>query len=76
LSRRARCLAALPISPSWLTIHVFLLSMDHLLHLFPRGKTQSNWSMHPRYVIGYHEEDPQIRSFIFRTEAVSWWEKQ
>jgi Holliday junction resolvase-like predicted endonuclease len=55
-------------------IHTFLLSMNHLLKLFPKGKTQSNWSMHPRNVIGYHEEDPDIKSFVFRTEAVSWWQ--
>ena len=54
------------------TIRGYILSMDHLLKLFPKGKTASGWKMSKRYLEQY-SKDPQIKKFIFTTETTHWW---
>jgi len=46
--------------------------MAHLLELFPKGKTASGWKMSKGYLDKY-SNDPQIKSFVLRTETTSWW---
>ena len=53
-------------------IIVFLLSKDHLLQLYPLGKTGVAWKMTSRAVEGYLEDsDIKIVRFQHTTEA--WW---
>ncbi|KPK88746.1 hypothetical protein AMJ80_10670 [bacterium SM23_31] len=54
------------------TIRGFLVSMDYLLELFPRGKTATGWKMKKKYLKQY-EEDPDIKTFEFKTKTSHWW---
>jgi len=54
------------------TIRAFLVSMGHFLELFPKGKTASGWKMRSSYIRQY-EADPEVKSFVFRTETANWW---
>lgn len=54
------------------TIRGFLLSMNHLLEIFPKGKTQVGWKMRKRNLEQY-SSDPEIKTFIFKTETTNWW---
>jgi len=53
-------------------IRGFILPMDHLLALFPRGKTASGWKMTPQYLDRY-ERDPEVKMLEFKTTTVRWW---
>ncbi len=50
----------------------YILSMDHLLELFPNRKLASGWKMNKSYVERY-SKDPEIKSFVFKTETTNWW---
>lgn len=54
------------------TIRGFILSMDHLLKISPKGKTASGWKMSKRYLELY-EKDPDIKMFEFKTRTTRWW---
>ncbi|MCX5677279.1 MAG: hypothetical protein NTX87_20020 [Planctomycetota bacterium] len=54
------------------TIRAFILRMNRLLALFPRGKTASGWKMTKRYLRRY-EEDPEIKMCEFSTRTKKWW---
>jgi len=54
------------------TIQGFVLPMDHLLALFPKGQTASGWKMTKRY-LGRYAEDPEIKIFEFSTKTQKWW---
>jgi Holliday junction resolvase-like predicted endonuclease len=54
------------------TIRGFILSMDHLLKISPKGKTSSGWKMSKRYLELY-EKDPDIKMFEFKTRTTRWW---
>jgi len=54
------------------TIRGFMLPMNHLLALFPKGKTASGWKMTDQYLKRY-EHDPEIKMFEFKTRTIRWW---
>jgi Holliday junction resolvase-like predicted endonuclease len=54
------------------TIRGFILSVKHLLALFPKGKTACGWKMTPPYQQRY-EQDPEIKTFEFKTKTTRWW---
>ncbi len=53
-------------------INVFLLSMQHLLQMHPRGGKTINWSMGPKALAEY-SADPHIKHFVFNTDTKCWW---
>lgn len=54
------------------TITAFILSMEKLLDLFPRGRTSLGWKMSPSWLARYRA-DPEIKSFRFEHATTSWW---
>jgi Holliday junction resolvase-like predicted endonuclease len=54
------------------TIRGFILPMDTLLDLFPKGKTASGWKMSERYLRQY-ESNQHIMAFEFKTKTTNWW---
>jgi hypothetical protein len=54
------------------TIRGYILSMAHLLEIFPKGRTASGWKMTQRYLEQY-AADPQIQTFEFQTKTTKWW---
>ncbi len=52
-------------------VRAFLLSMKHLLKLFPKGQTASSWKMSKRYLEKY-SRDPEIKWFTLTTTANNW----
>ena len=54
------------------TIRGFLLSMEHLLAIFPKGETAVGWKMTGSHLERYYE-DPKIKTFIFKTKTPNWW---
>ena len=54
------------------TIRGFILSMAHLLQLFPKGKAASGWKMSKPYLDKY-SYDQQIMGFLFTTKTTNWW---
>lgn len=54
------------------TVRGFIISMDHLLKLFPKGKKASGWKMRKKYLEQY-SKDSQIKTFVFATETTRWW---
>jgi hypothetical protein len=57
------------------TLRGFILPMDHLLTMFPRGKTVAAWKMTGPYIEKY-AVDPLIQTFEFHTETIKWWSQQ
>jgi len=53
-------------------IRVFILSMKHLLKLFPPTRTSVGWKMRPTHLARY-AEDPKIMVFELKTNTVRWW---
>ena len=53
-------------------IRGYILSMEHLLKIHPKGKRASDWKMGKAYVDKY-SKDKQIKSFVFKTETTNWW---
>ncbi len=56
-------------------IRGYILSMAHLLRLFPKGKTASGWKMSKSYIERY-SQDPEIKSFVLKTQTTKWWNGQ
>ncbi len=54
------------------TFHGFILSMSHLLEIFPKGKTASGWKMTKQHINNY-KQDPNIKMFEFKTNTIKWW---
>lgn len=54
------------------TVRGFILSMAHILQLFPKGKMTSEWKMSKPHLDKY-AHDQQIRSFLFTTKTTNWW---
>ena len=55
------------------TIRGFILSMEHLLELFPQGRNVTGWKMTDHYLRRY-AEDPAIKTFEFETKNTTrWW---
>jgi Holliday junction resolvase-like predicted endonuclease len=53
-------------------VRVFILPMQKLLTLFPKGKAASGWKMSEPYLQLY-SADPDIQSFEFQTKTAKWW---
>jgi Holliday junction resolvase-like predicted endonuclease len=53
-------------------IKMFILSMEHLLQLFPIRKTTSAWKMTDKYIENYMK-DPKIQKVIFKHKTIKWW---
>ena len=53
------------------TIRGFILPMERLLTLFPKGRAVVGWKMTARYLVQY-KGDPQIKSFEFKTKTGKW----
>jgi Holliday junction resolvase-like predicted endonuclease len=53
-------------------ITMFILSMEKVLGLFPRGQTASGWKMTDKDLNEYRK-DPDIRSVEFDYETIRWW---
>jgi hypothetical protein len=54
-------------------IRAFILSLEHLLHLFPPTATSVGWKMTPKHLAAYYD-DPEIKIFELRTASPRWWE--
>ena len=54
-------------------IRVFILSMRHLLKIFPPTQTSVGWKMTPKNLARY-AEDPKIMVFELRTSTLRWWD--
>jgi len=50
----------------------FIVSLNHLLELFPKGKSASGWKMSMFYMNQY-AMDPEIKTFEFNTRTIHWW---
>lgn len=53
-------------------ISCFILSMEKLLKLFPKGKRVSAWKMTKKHIDNYRK-DPEIKVFEFRYKTSCWW---
>ena len=53
-------------------IRVFILSLKHLVKLFPPTRTSVGWKMTPGHIAKYYS-DPHIRIFEMRTDTARWW---
>ena len=54
------------------SIKGFILSMPHLLELFPMGRSTCAWKMSPQYLDKYYR-DVEIKIFEFQTTTKTWW---
>lgn len=54
------------------TIHCFITSKEHLLHLFPMGKGVSGWKTSKAWLKQY-EADAEIKTFSFEHCTTRWW---
>lgn len=55
-------------------IYVFILSMEHLLKLFPKREKICSWKMTYKYIEKY-AQDKEIISFEFNYKNHNWWRK-
>jgi Holliday junction resolvase-like predicted endonuclease len=55
-------------------IYGFILSMDKLLKLSPKGKKISAWKMTKKHIKSYYK-DPKIKVFEFQHKTSTWWER-
>ena len=53
-------------------IWAYIVSMEHLLTIYPKGKRVVSWQMKRNHRIKY-SKDPKIISFIFKTKTTNWW---
>ena len=53
-------------------ILIFILSMDKLLTLSPKGKTCVSWKMGQKNILQY-KSDPEIKMAVFKHQTLSWW---
>jgi len=54
------------------SIKGFILSMSHLLGIFPMGRATCAWKMTPKYLESYYK-DAGIKVFEFQTTTKTWW---
>jgi len=54
------------------TIRAYVLTMQHLLEIHPRGKTASAWAMHQTALEAY-EADAAIIQFELHSSTPCWW---
>jgi Holliday junction resolvase-like predicted endonuclease len=54
------------------SIKGFILSMAHLLELFPIGKAVCAWKMSPKFLQKYYR-DRDIKVFEFQAKTKTWW---
>jgi hypothetical protein len=50
----------------------FILSMSHLMELFPVGRNTCEWKMTSKYIKN-HYQDVDIKIFEFQTTTKTWW---
>ena len=55
-------------------VYVFIISMKHLLELFPKREKICSWKMTDKYVEKYLK-DKEIISFEFNYNNHNWWKK-
>ena len=55
-------------------IHCYILTMEHLLELFPKGKTYCSWKMTKEHFEKY-KRDKNIKNFEFTCKTPIWWNK-
>jgi len=53
-------------------IYCFILSMEKLLKMFPKGKRVCAWKMGKNHIQNYYE-DSEIKIFEFNYKTHSWW---
>jgi hypothetical protein len=53
-------------------VHIFIISMKHLLELFPKGNRVRAWTMSEKSLEKY-AADKEIMSFAFEYKSVNWW---
>jgi Holliday junction resolvase-like predicted endonuclease len=53
-------------------IRAYIMKMEHLLEIHPKGETACAWSMRPKAMEAY-AEDPAIMGFEFHTSTLRWW---
>jgi hypothetical protein len=56
------------------SIIIFILSMEKLLKLFPKGKSVSVWKMGDTYLENY-KNDKEIIIIEFKYSTLKWWTK-
>src|SRR5271169_2824904 len=54
------------------SIKGFILSMSHLLELFPIGRSICSWKMTPKYLERYYK-NAEVKIFEFQTKTKTWW---
>jgi hypothetical protein len=54
------------------TIRGYLVSMEHLLEICPKGKASCKWKMRNEDLVRY-DQDSEIKSFMFSTIPGRWW---
>lgn len=55
------------------SIKGFILSLSHLLELFPMGRATCAWKMSRKYLEKYYG-DVEIKVFEFKTTTKTWWQ--
>lgn len=53
-------------------IRGFIVPMNRLLALFPKGKSGSGWKM-SSYHLKRYAADPEIKTFEFNARTIRWW---
>ena len=53
-------------------IYAFILSMEHLLKLFPKGNRVCAWKMTKKHIAKYYQ-DPNMMIFEFNYKTHNWW---
>ncbi len=53
-------------------IYTFILSMEELLRIFPKGKSVCAWKMTKKHIEKYYD-NPHIKIFEFNYKTRSWW---
>ena len=54
------------------SIKVFIISMSHLLELFPMGRAICAWKMTTKHLEKYYS-NAEIKIFEFQTTTKNWW---
>ena len=53
-------------------IRTFIVSLEHLIKLFPPTRTSVAWKMTPRHIDRYYR-DPHVMIFEMRASTIRWW---
>jgi hypothetical protein len=56
-------------------IHIFILSKDKLLRMFPRGERVIAWKMTKKHVYSYKADD-EIKIIELNYDVINWWKKK